>query len=130
MIGQVAIDIIDRALRCDQIGDPNRHDIAIRSLVEVRDIIIREISPYEAEFERACLAVAVLRNMPVDAVRTTYPASAKIRAHGAVDEEADYDWPVWSGVVPVRLQVMQPEPDPRNIEGIDVPDYVRRLTLG
>ena len=57
-------------------------------------------------------------------------ASAKIRHQGPVDDEGDYEWPVWSGTVPVRMQVMVPEPDPRNLDGLEVPDYVRKLSLG
>ena len=57
-------------------------------------------------------------------------ASAKIRSGGPIDDEEDYSLPIWSGVVPVRLQVLEPEPDPRNVKGIDTPDYVKSLRLG
>jgi uncharacterized protein len=39
-------------------------------------------------------------------------ASLKYRAHGVVDEEADLQWPVWAGVVPLRLQAGEPQRDP------------------
>lgn len=103
------------------VEDPTRKNELFNGLIEAlypgRSRELRPLTPSEIK-RTAILSLPIAE------------ASAKIRAHGAVDEEADYDWPVWSGVVPVRLQVMQPEPDPRNIEGIDVPDYVRRLTLG
>jgi len=57
-------------------------------------------------------------------------ASAKIRSQGPVDDEADYDLPIWAGTVPVRFQVLPPEPDPRNLDGLTVPEHVRDLALG
>ena len=56
--------------------------------------------------------------------------SAKIRRQGPVDDEPDYDLPIWAGTVPVRMQVMEVEPDPRNLDGLDVPDHVSRFELG
>lgn len=56
--------------------------------------------------------------------------SAKVRNHGVVDDEADYDQPVWCGTLPLRTQVMPPEPDSRNLSGLDVPDYVKNFQIG
>jgi uncharacterized protein len=57
-------------------------------------------------------------------------ASAKIRNTGVVDEEEDYGQAVWSGVIPVTMQLMEPEPDDRNLEGIEIPEYVHELSIG
>jgi nitroimidazol reductase NimA-like FMN-containing flavoprotein (pyridoxamine 5'-phosphate oxidase superfamily) len=38
-------------------------------------------------------------------------ASAKVRNGPPKDDEEDLDWPVWAGVVPLRLHVGAPEPD-------------------
>lgn len=57
-------------------------------------------------------------------------ASAKIRAAGVIDDEADYALPIWAGVLPVAWNVGAPVPDPRNLEGVAVPDHVRDFTLG
>lgn len=54
-------------------------------------------------------------------------ASAKVRTGPPGDEEADYDWPVWAGVLPVTTQIGQPVPDPRLPEDIEVPEHVRDL---
>lgn len=51
-------------------------------------------------------ATGILR-IPLD------EASAKIRAEPPVDDEADYDWPVWAGVLPLSQQMGHPQPDPR-----------------
>lgn len=34
--------------------------------------------------------------------------SAKIRTGGPIDDEADLDWPVWAGVIPLHLQAGEP----------------------
>ncbi len=54
-------------------------------------------------------------------------ASAKVRTGPPGDEEADYDWPVWAGVLPVTMHIGRPVPDPRLHEDIEVPDHVRDL---
>ena len=46
-------------------------------------------------------------------------ASAKIRTGQPIDDEEDYELPIWAGVIPVRMQVLPPEPDPRNPEESD-----------
>jgi hypothetical protein len=57
-------------------------------------------------------------------------ASAKLRTGGPMDDEEDYALPIWAGVIPVKMQIMPPEPDPRNLDGVEVPDFVKSMTLG
>jgi nitroimidazol reductase NimA-like FMN-containing flavoprotein (pyridoxamine 5'-phosphate oxidase superfamily) len=48
--------------------------------------------------------------------------SAKIRAGGVIDDETDYDLPVWAGVIPLALRRAAAEPDARlhpNAEPVD-----------
>ncbi len=78
-----------------------------------------------------------LRPMTDDEVKQTAvlslpieEASAKLRTGGPVDDEEDYTLPIWAGVVPIKMQVMPPEPDPRNLEGVAVPDCVGAIKLG
>ena len=54
-------------------------------------------------------------------------ASTKVRNGPPGDDEEDYDFPVWAGVLPVTTSIGQPQPDPRSKAGIDVPDNVRDL---
>ena len=63
---------------------------------------------------------AVLR-IPLD------EASAKVRTGGPVEEEADYELPVWAGTVGLRLAADAPQPDERIMPGIKCPDYVTNL---
>jgi nitroimidazol reductase NimA-like FMN-containing flavoprotein (pyridoxamine 5'-phosphate oxidase superfamily) len=51
-------------------------------------------------------------------------ASAKVRTGGPVDDEEDYDLPIWAGVLPLRLVPQSPLPDERLRAGIPVPGYV------
>ena len=39
-------------------------------------------------------------------------ASAKVRGGPPSDEDEDYDWPVWAGVLPVTTSIGQPSPTP------------------
>jgi hypothetical protein len=47
-----------------------------------------------------------------------------------VDDEEDYQWPCWAGVVPVESRTGKPEPCPRLLNGIDLPTYLDKLRLG
>jgi nitroimidazol reductase NimA-like FMN-containing flavoprotein (pyridoxamine 5'-phosphate oxidase superfamily) len=51
-------------------------------------------------------------------------ASAKVRTGGPVDDEEDYALPIWAGVIPVSVQTGALVPDPRNIDGVEVPDHI------
>lgn len=54
-------------------------------------------------------------------------ASAKVRAAGVGDDEADYALDYWAGVVPMTTHYGEPIADDRLADGISVPDYVRTL---
>jgi hypothetical protein len=57
-------------------------------------------------------------------------ASAKVRTGPPVDDEEDYALDVWAGVLPLRLQALEPEPDPRLTPGIVPPEYVSAYHRG
>jgi nitroimidazol reductase NimA-like FMN-containing flavoprotein (pyridoxamine 5'-phosphate oxidase superfamily) len=50
--------------------------------------------------------------------------SAKVRTGGPVDDEEDYTWPCWAGVLPIQTSVGRPEPDERLLTGIEQPTYL------
>ncbi len=51
-------------------------------------------------------------------------ASMKVRAAGVVDDEADLDWPVWAGVLPVHQVWGEPEQDEAQAgAAFDLPTY-------
>jgi hypothetical protein len=53
-------------------------------------------------------------------------ASAKVRAGGPKDDDADLALPHWAGVIPLRVAPGAPEADPGLAPGIAVPAYARR----
>src|SRR4051812_31900113 len=52
-------------------------------------------------------------------------ASAKIRTGPPIDDDEDYELPVWAGELPLHLQAGQAVPDPKLRHGIEVPDDIR-----
>ncbi|MGK2948104.1 MAG: pyridoxamine 5'-phosphate oxidase family protein [Acidimicrobiales bacterium] len=74
------------------------------------DVIVDHTLPGRSEVARPAndsevRATMVLR-IPIE------EGSAKVRAHGVSDDEADMDWPAWAGVVPLRVVAGDPEQDP------------------
>jgi nitroimidazol reductase NimA-like FMN-containing flavoprotein (pyridoxamine 5'-phosphate oxidase superfamily) len=52
-------------------------------------------------------------------------ASAKMRSGAPVDDEADYELPVWAGELPLRLTTLEPVADPRLAADIALPAHVQ-----
>jgi hypothetical protein len=50
-------------------------------------------------------------------------ASAKIRTGPPMDDEADYELPIWAGIVPLRVAAGDPIGDPRLKPGVQAPGY-------
>jgi uncharacterized protein len=65
-------------------------------------------------------ATAVLR-LPLE------EASAKVRTGDPLDDEPDYDLPIWAGTVGLRLAADEPKPDDRVIPGVELPSYLTKL---
>ncbi len=57
-------------------------------------------------------------------------ASAKVRTGLPKDDEKDYTLPIWAGELPVTMETAAPRPDPRNLDGVPVPDSLASLTIG
>lgn len=57
-------------------------------------------------------------------------ASAKISAGHATEAPGDESWPVWAGVIPIRLTVGEPESAPDLPPGIPVPDHAKAYRIG
>jgi uncharacterized protein len=53
--------------------------------------------------------------------------SAKLRTDPPIDDDEDYALETWAGVVPMRIEMLAPEPDPLLRQGIAPPAYVRSL---
>ena len=55
-------------------------------------------------------------------------ASAKVRAGDPVDDDEDYELPIWAGVLPVSTVVGHPTDDGRVPAGVPIPANVTALT--
>ncbi|BAZ13890.1 hypothetical protein NIES4071_57300 [Calothrix sp. NIES-4071] len=55
-------------------------------------------------------------------------ASAKIRTGAPNDDEADYNLPVWAGVLPLQLVASNPIADSRLQEGVVTPAYIKNYS--
>jgi hypothetical protein len=55
-------------------------------------------------------------------------ASAKTRTGPPKDDEADHELDIWAGVLPVRINVLEPETDADVPEGVGPPAHVTGYT--
>lgn len=51
-------------------------------------------------------------------------ASAKLRTGGPLDDEADYQLPIWAGEIPLKLTATTPIPDSELHPSIKLPKYI------
>ncbi|HTW31567.1 MAG TPA: pyridoxamine 5'-phosphate oxidase family protein [Candidatus Sulfotelmatobacter sp.] len=68
--------------------------------------------------ERELKQTSVLR-LPIEEF------SAKVRTGPPIDDEEDYSFPTWAGVVPLEIRAGTPINDPRLDAGREVPGYLR-----
>ena len=61
---------------------------------------------------------------------TVDEASAKLRSGQPIDDEDDYALPIWAGVIPFQFAALPPEPDPRNLPDVTLPEHARSIGLG
>jgi nitroimidazol reductase NimA-like FMN-containing flavoprotein (pyridoxamine 5'-phosphate oxidase superfamily) len=73
--------------------------------------------------ERELKATSVLR-LPIEEF------SAKVRTGPPIDDEEDYSFPTWAGVIPLEMTVGEPIDDPRLDPKIGVPAYARKYSRG
>jgi len=71
--------------------------------------------------ERELKATSVLR-LPIEEF------SAKVRQGPPIDDEPDYSWPAWAGVLPLNITTGTPINDPRLDPKTPVPGYVRNYS--
>ena len=100
------------------VDEPEERAVAFEAITEAvlpgRWAEARHPSPRE---DKGTLLVAV----PIDEF------SAKVSEKDVGDEPEDYALPIWAGVIPLTLTPGPPEPDPLNLDGVEVPRSVRRF---
>jgi hypothetical protein len=101
--------------RTRPVRDPEEKDAALRAVVE--HIVPGRSAAVRGGDNRELAATAVLA-VPLDEV------SAKVRTGPPIDDEPDYDLPIWAGVLPLRQVAGAPVPDPRLGPELDPPSHV------
>jgi nitroimidazol reductase NimA-like FMN-containing flavoprotein (pyridoxamine 5'-phosphate oxidase superfamily) len=101
------------------VDDPEEKLAALRILSE--HILPGRWDDSRRPNERELKATSVLR-VPIEEF------SAKVRKGPPIDDEPDYSFPTWAGVVPLEVKVGVPIDDERLLPGKEVPEYVRKYS--
>ena len=101
--------------RTRPVTDPEEKDAALRAIVE--HIVPGRSDAVRGGDRRELAATAVLA-LPLEEV------SAKVRTGPPIDDDPDYELPIWAGVLPVALTAGAPVPDPALDRSIQTPDHV------
>jgi nitroimidazol reductase NimA-like FMN-containing flavoprotein (pyridoxamine 5'-phosphate oxidase superfamily) len=101
------------------VDDPKEKLSALRLLSE--HIIPGRWKDSRQPNERELKATSVLR-VPIEEF------SAKVRVGPAIDDEEDYSFPTWAGVVPLEMVAGAPIDDARLLPGQAAPEYARNYS--
>ncbi len=98
------------------VDDPDEKLAALRTLSE--HILPGRWEDSRQPNERELKATSVLR-VPIEEF------SAKVRQGPPIDDEEDYSFPTWAGVVPLEIVAGAPIDDARLLPGTKIPQYAR-----
>ncbi len=101
------------------VDDPAEKIEALRRLSE--HIITGRWADSRQPNERELKQTSVLR-VPIEEF------SAKVRMGPPIDDEDDYSFPTWAGVIPLETKAGTPIPDPRLDASMSVPPYARKYS--
>jgi nitroimidazol reductase NimA-like FMN-containing flavoprotein (pyridoxamine 5'-phosphate oxidase superfamily) len=101
------------------VDDPEEKLSALRTLSE--HILPDRWDDARQPDEKELKATSVLR-VPIEEF------SAKVRTGPAIDDEEDYSFPTWAGVVPLETVAGPPIDDARLLPGQEVPEYANHYT--
>ena len=101
------------------VDDPDEKLEALRILSE--HILPGRWADSRRPNERELKATSVLR-VPIEEF------SAKVRQGPAIDDEEDYAFPTWAGVVPLEMVAGAPIDDARLLPGKEAPGYAKHYT--
>ena len=89
----------------------------VENLIPGRWENLRQMTAQEAK-------ATTVYSMPID------EGSAKVRSGPPVDDDDDYSLPIWAGVLPLSQVLQEPVPDPKNLDGLEVPTHVCDFKIG
>lgn len=101
------------------VDDPEEKLAALRVLSE--HIIPGRWGDARQPNERELKATSVLR-VPIEEF------SAKVRTGPPIDDQEDYAFPTWAGVIPLEIKAGEPINDPKLASGRQIPDYMRKYS--
>src|ERR1700726_3584222 len=101
------------------VADPVEKVAALRTLSE--HIIFHRWDDSRQPNETELKATSVLR-LPINEF------SAKVRVGPPVDDDEDYSFPTWAGVIPLEMKMGEPIDDARLVLGQTVPEYARHYS--
>jgi uncharacterized protein len=103
------------------VAEPLEKTKALQALME---ILVAghwdELRPMRSQELKATTVIA----MPIQEF------SIKLRDGHTIDDDADYAFPVWAGLVPIRTMTGSPEADPRNLKGVAMPPGLAGFRIG
>jgi len=111
-----SVVVLGKAMLVD---DPAEKIEALRLLSE--HIIPGRWADSRQPNERELKATSILR-VPIEEF------SAKVRKGPVVDDEEDYSFPTWAGVVPLQMVAGEPIDDARLDPKLEVPVYAKHYT--
>ena len=103
-----------------KIGDAEKNALLesfVENLIPGRLENLRQMTDQEAK-------ATTVFSMPIN------EGSAKVRSGPPVDDDEDYSLPIWAGVLPVSQILHEAVPDPKNLDGLEVPAHIRDFKLG
>lgn len=103
------------------VDDP---DLKERALVAMIDRFFADRTATLRQSTRQELGITTVIGMEIE------QASAKIRDAGVVDDEEDYELPVYAEVIPVHQILGEPRPDPRLLDGVERPATLSGYAAG
>jgi uncharacterized protein len=105
---------------CTAVEGPEQREVALRAFTE-RLVPGRwdEVRPPTAKELKGTRVLA----MALD------ECSAKVRTGPPVDDDEDYELPVWAGVIPLQTVAQEPVADPRLSDGIEPSAVVARWAV-
>jgi nitroimidazol reductase NimA-like FMN-containing flavoprotein (pyridoxamine 5'-phosphate oxidase superfamily) len=96
------------------VDDPEEKLAALQAITE--HVVPGRWADVRPPTRKELKATSVL-SLPID------EASAKVRVGPPIDDEPDYALDTWAGVIPLRLEALPAEPDPRLRPGVVAPSY-------
>jgi nitroimidazol reductase NimA-like FMN-containing flavoprotein (pyridoxamine 5'-phosphate oxidase superfamily) len=103
-----------------QIEDSEKNELLhsfVDNLIPGRWEHLRQMTDQEAK-------ATTVFSMPID------EGSAKVRSGPPVDDDEDYSLPIWAGLLPLSQVLHDPVPDPKNVDGLEIPAHIRDFTIG